>query len=161
MEEDRLFVTLGYDAPVSVLDAVTGKILATYEETAGVEEIRCVDGILILRKGGNLVVAVDVETGRKLWEVTGRIQQFSLAAQNGRVFYQDGAAVLCLRVSDGEEFWRAQGKSPASLLVIHDGRVLLLRKQQIEALSADTGKSIWAVNSRVGRNELFVANKQL
>jgi outer membrane protein assembly factor BamB len=158
---DRLFVTLGYDAPVSVLDAATGKILATYEETAGVEEIRCVDGILILRKGGNLVVAVDVETGRKLWEVTGRIQQFSLAAQNGRVFYQDGAAVLCLRVSDGEEFWRAQGKSPASLLVIHDGRVLLLRKQQIEALSADTGKSIWAVNSRVGRNELFVANKQL
>ena len=158
---DRLFVTLGYDAPVSVLDAATGKILATYEETAGVEEIRCVDGILIIRKGGNLVMAFDAGTGSKIWQATGRIQQFSLAAQNGRVFYQDGAAVLCLRVSDGEELWRTQGKSPASLLVVHDGRVLLLRKQQIEALSAETGGNLWAVSTRAGRNELFVANKQL
>ncbi|TKJ38148.1 MAG: hypothetical protein CEE38_05155 [Planctomycetes bacterium B3_Pla] len=158
---DRLFVTLGYDAPVSVLDAATGKILATYEETAGVEEIRCVDGILIIRKGGNMVMAFDAGTGSKLWEATGRIQQFSLAAQNGRVFYQDGAAVLCLRVGDGEELWRTQGKSPASLLVVGDGRVLLLRKQQIEALSAETGESLWAVSARAGRNELFVANKQL
>ena len=158
---DKLFITLGYDSPVSVLDAATGKILTTYEETDGTEEIRCIEGILLLRKGKDMLAAIDTETGKKLWEVTGRIQQFSLAAQNGRVFYQDGAKVLCLRASDGKELWRSQGQSPASLLVVHDGRVLLSRKQQLEALSAKTGESIWSVNARVERSELFAANGKL
>ncbi len=158
---DKLFITLGYDSPVSVLDAATGEILTTYEETDGTEEIRCIEGILLLRKGKDMLAAIDTETGKKLWEVTGRIQQFSLAAQNGRVFYQDGAKVLCLRASDGKELWRSQGQSPASLLVVHDGRVLLSRKQQLEALSAKTGESIWSVNARVERSELFAANGKL
>jgi outer membrane protein assembly factor BamB len=158
---DKLFITLGYDSPVSVLDAATGKILTTYEETDGTEEIRCIEGILLLRKGKDMLAAIDTETGKKLWEVTGRIQQFSLAAQNGRVFYQDGAKVLCLRASDGKELWRSQGQSPASLLVVHDSRVLLSRKQQLEALSAKTGESIWSVNARVERSELFAANGKL
>jgi len=158
---DRLFITLGYNSPVSVLDAATGKVLTTYEDTDGAEEIRCIEEILVLRKGRNILAAIDTETGRKLWEVTGRIQQFSWAAQNGRIFYQDGAKVLCLRAGDGEELWSSQGQSPASMLVACDGRVLLSRKQQLEALSAKTGESIWAVNVRPGRNELFVANEKL
>ena len=158
---DRLFITLGYDSPVSVLDAATGKILTTYEQTHGTEEIRCIEEILVLRKGKNILAAIDTDTGRKLWEVTGRIQQFSWAAQNGRVFYQDGARVLCLGAGDGKELWSSQGQSPASMLVVYDGRVLLLRKQQLEALSAKTGERIWAINVRPGRNELFVANEKL
>ncbi len=161
VQGDKLFITLGYYSPVSVLDAATGKILTTYEETDGTEEIRCIEGILLLRKGKDMLAAIDTETGKKLWEVTGRIQQFSLAAQNGRVFYQDGVKVLCLRASDGKELWRSQGQSPASLLVVHDGRVLLSRKQQLEALSAKTGESIWSVNARVERSELFAANGKL
>jgi outer membrane protein assembly factor BamB len=108
------------------------------------------------------VTAVNARTAERLWETAGKIQPLSLAAQNGRVFYQDGQEVVCLSASDGGELWRAKGKSPASSLVVHDDRVLLLsRKQQLEALSAETGDRIWAVNARAGRNELFVANKQL
>ena len=158
---ERLFITLGYDSPVSALDAATGRVLTTYEQTDGAEEIRCIGGILMYRKGKNTLAAIATHTGKKLWEVTGGIQQFSWAAQNGRVFYQDGAKVLCLRASDGEELWRSQGQSPASMLVVYDGRVLLSRKQQLEALSAKTGESIWAANARPGRNELFVANEKL
>jgi len=96
---DKLFVTLGYDSPISVLDAATGMVLTTYEETAGTEEIRCIEGILLFRKGKNFLAAIDTETGKKLWEVTGKIQPFSWAAQDGRVYYQDGAKVVCLRGS--------------------------------------------------------------
>jgi len=158
---DKLFITLGYDSPVSALDAATGEVVTTYEETDGTEEIRCIDGILIYRKGKNILAATDIESGKKLWEVTGKIQQFSWGAQDGKVLYQDGAKVLCLRASDGEELWRSQGQSPASLLLINDGRVLLSRKQGLEALSAKTGRSIWSIDAKAGRNELFVASGKL
>jgi outer membrane protein assembly factor BamB len=155
---DELFITLAYDSPVSKLDAATGDILTTYADTDGTEEIRCIDGMIIYRKGKNSLAALVTDTGKKLWEITGRIQPFSWAAQAGKVFYQDGTKVVCLRASDGEELWRSQGQSPASMLVACDGKVLLSRKQGLEALSAKTGESIWSVNARAGRNELFVAN---
>ena len=158
---ERLFITLGYDSPVSALDAATGNVLATYEETDGAEEIRCVEGILMYRKGKDILGAIWIHTGKKLWEVTGNIQPFSWAVQNGRVLYQDGAKVLCLRMSDGEELWHSQGQTVASLLVVNDNRVLLSRKQGLEALSAKTGQRIWSIDARAGRNELFVANGKL
>jgi outer membrane protein assembly factor BamB len=166
---ERLFITLGYDSPISALDAATGSVLMTYEETAGAEEIRCIEGILVYRRGKNTLAAIAIHGGKKLWEVTGKIQPFSWAVQNGRVIYQDGAKVVCLRTSDGEELWRSQGQSAASLLVesaasllvVNDGRVLLSRKQGLEALSTETGKSIWSEKARAGRNELFAANGKL
>jgi len=100
---DRLFMTLGYDAPISVLDAATGEILPTYEGTEGTEEIRCIQEILILRKGKNIVMAIDTKTGKKLWETTGKIQPLSLAAQGDKVFYQDGQTLICRRVNDGRD----------------------------------------------------------
>ena len=38
---DRVYVTLGYRAPVSVLDAKTGQLLRVLEQTANTEEIVC------------------------------------------------------------------------------------------------------------------------
>ena len=158
---DKLFITLAYDSPVSVLDAATGKVLTTYKETDGTEEIRCIEGILLFRKGNNILAAIDTETGRKLWEVTGKIQQLSWAAQDGKVFYQDGARVVCLSVRDAEQLWHSQSQTVASLIIVNEGKVLLSRKQGLEALSARTGESIWSVNAKAGRNELFVANEKL
>jgi hypothetical protein len=45
---DRVFVTLGLNAPVSALDAATGETVRTYESTAGTEEILLADGVLYL-----------------------------------------------------------------------------------------------------------------
>jgi len=160
-QADRVFVTLGYDAPISVLDAATGEILATFEATKGTEEIRCLDDILILRKGGNLVMAIDTKTAKLLWEATGKIQPLTLAAQDGRVFYQEGQQLLCLRLRDGKQMWAVPANSPASLIVVHDDSVFVSNKQGLQAVSVETGRSIWAVNARLGRRELFVANRKL
>jgi outer membrane protein assembly factor BamB len=160
-EGERVFVTLGYKAGVSVLDAATGEVLTTYKGTEGTEEVRCLEGVLILLKGKNLIIAIDISTGKKLWEASGKIQPLSLAAQDGKVFYQDGQTLLCLRVTDGKELWRVPGKSPVSLLVVHDDSILLLSRRVLQALSVDTGKNIWTVDAGVRRNELFVANNQL
>jgi hypothetical protein len=45
--DQHVYVTLGLDAPVSKVDATTGKILATYETAPHAEEILHVDGKLI------------------------------------------------------------------------------------------------------------------
>jgi outer membrane protein assembly factor BamB len=46
--EDRVFVTLGIDAPVTALDAATGETILTYEGSEDTEEIIASNGELIL-----------------------------------------------------------------------------------------------------------------
>ena len=157
---DRLFVTLEHGAPVTVIDAATGEDVTVYQGTEGAEELRCLDGVLLLRKARTAVVAIDTRTGTTLWEAPGRIQPQTLAADDGRVFYQAGQAVRCVGLRDGKERWQAQVETPLSLLLVRGGRVVLSGKKLLEALSAETGKSLWKTGG-VGRAELFIAGQHL
>ncbi|MCD6394070.1 MAG: PQQ-binding-like beta-propeller repeat protein [Planctomycetes bacterium] len=127
---DSVFAPLGLSAPVSRLDAVTGKILTTYEETAGAEEILFDDGILLVvtgspaaeqaaihpdwkakGAGGNekSVVAIDTQKDELLWtwrEKNGAyLMPLSIAANNQRVFLQAGGEMLCLNLKTGKILW--------------------------------------------------------
>ena len=50
---DRVYVTLGIDAPLSVLDARTGETVATFDDTKVTEEILVSDGLLLLSVAGD------------------------------------------------------------------------------------------------------------
>ena len=68
---DSVYATLGYHAPVSELDAATGKVLRTYEGTEDTREILCCKGVLILsvyREGRLKVMAIEANTAQVLWE---------------------------------------------------------------------------------------------
>jgi outer membrane protein assembly factor BamB len=45
-QDDRVYVTLGIEAPLTALDAATGKTIRTYEGTAATEEVLFADGTL-------------------------------------------------------------------------------------------------------------------
>ncbi|MBN1673914.1 MAG: PQQ-binding-like beta-propeller repeat protein [Kiritimatiellae bacterium] len=45
---ERVYVTLGLDAPLSALDAATGQTVRTYEGSGGTEEVIASDGVLFL-----------------------------------------------------------------------------------------------------------------
>jgi outer membrane protein assembly factor BamB len=79
---DRVYVTLGFHAPVSELDAETGRIIKTYDQTLGVSEILLYKNRMILsvsrtrptRKPGEKyeavgkdIVVLDPRSGRTLW----------------------------------------------------------------------------------------------
>jgi hypothetical protein len=49
---DKVYATLNIDAPLSELDAATGKTLRTYEDTAVTEEILLSDGVLFVVVAG-------------------------------------------------------------------------------------------------------------
>ena len=133
---ERVFVTLGYGAPVTALDAATGKTLLTYRGTEGTDEIVYADGVLYLAVGDpqaqrqatarrsptvpppkKKVMAVDANSGRVLWERsdgdTVGLMPLTLAVGGGRVYFQNTKAIVCLGAKHGQLLWRA--RRPVSL----------------------------------------------
>ncbi len=160
---DRVFVTLGYEAPVSILDAGTGETLHTCAGSAGTEEILCTDGRLILvakRNEKRMLLCADSATGALLWQrqPQARYQMSTVAAAEGCAFVVDGTNVICLGLTDGKETWRSPlparppGKfrwHPGISLIASDGVLLVLQeesrgKNALEARAIDTGKLLWS-----------------
>ena len=130
---DRLYVTLGYKAPVSELDARTGEILRTFEGTDPTGEILHLDGTLILTlySGDRLkVMALDVKTGKPRWTTESTYggstvdyikwgnkyhtfkppkldASLNTAADRRVVAFIDGADIVCLDADTGRQRWRS------------------------------------------------------
>ncbi len=126
--KDRVYVTLGYGAPVSVLDGATGKLVNTFKKTDDALEIIHQDGVLYVACGdvdiakvkklrsasppptNKRLVAIKADTGKVLWENDGKdtreLMPLTLAFSNGRVFFQNPDEIVCLKASDGKEEWR-------------------------------------------------------
>jgi len=129
---DRVYVTLGLDKPVTALDAASGELIRSYDETEGTEEILCSDGMLFVVIGnptameslrrawardeaapavGKSIMALRADTGEVLWkrteDETGYVMPSTLAVAGSRVFYQNAKHVACLDRGSGRELWRA------------------------------------------------------
>ena len=129
---DKVYVTLGYSAPVSQLDARTGEILKTYDGTEKTCEILYRDGTLVLSVlagDGVKVMTVDASSGEKLWETDKiydgtTVDYFKRQAMRGRmkvskldptlntatdgesIAFIDGPDIVCLDYETGREKWR-------------------------------------------------------
>ena len=135
---ETVFATLGAEAPVTALDAATGKVKRVYDGTARADEVLCTGPRLLLTinppdsarpavagKGespapppGKEVCAVDVETGRVLWKK---------------------GPFTGIRAGKGQDpFGRLE-------LVAGDGKVFLLTPEAIECLSEQTGQRLWRI----------------
>ncbi|MGD8238200.1 MAG: PQQ-binding-like beta-propeller repeat protein [Armatimonadota bacterium] len=131
---DRVYVTLGFNAPLTALDAATGETVRTYPGTEFTSEILHQDGLLVLavnesaQKPGRSaeqspekkrVVAIQAETGQPLWQKGGfvgvsskadaleRITHLLMAIGDGRVYFVEDDAVVSLDLANGAELWRA------------------------------------------------------
>ncbi|MFH1718953.1 MAG: PQQ-binding-like beta-propeller repeat protein, partial [Planctomycetota bacterium] len=131
---DRVYVTLGLDAPLSVLDAATGETVRTFDGTKATEEIIFSDGVLFLlvndaadkpdydgrgrfAKGSNgkfwdesprKIAAVRADSGEVLWTHRSRVLPATLAADRKRVVFHDGESIVCLDRNNGENVWRSE-----------------------------------------------------
>ena len=134
---DRAYVTLGLDAPVSVLDAATGKTLRVLAGSEKTEEIiHHKNTVLTVIGDPNIlddeapkvsgywelstkrkptvnksIVAYKADTGKVLWTKTDKslayLAPLSLTALAERVFYLDNESLHCVNVTDGSEVWKA------------------------------------------------------
>ncbi|MFH1923657.1 MAG: PQQ-binding-like beta-propeller repeat protein, partial [Planctomycetota bacterium] len=131
---DRVYVTLGFNAPLTALDAATGEILATYPGTDFTDEVLYHEGTLILsvneaaQKPGRAidnppekksVLAINAGTGQLLWkkgsflgvssrgDIGERITHLTPVVGGQGVFLLEEDAVVALDLKTGEELWRA------------------------------------------------------
>jgi outer membrane protein assembly factor BamB len=134
---DRVYVTLGLEAPVSALDAATGQTLLTFPGSEKTEEIIWHDDVLLAAVGDPAIanreadkvfgywelsvdqkpgapktlVAYRASTGEVLWRKTGEnlayLVPLSLAAQDGKAFFMDNESLHCVDLTTGDDLWQA------------------------------------------------------
>jgi outer membrane protein assembly factor BamB len=137
-DAERVYVTLGYDAGVSILDAATGAVIRRCAGTENTDEILYSDGVLlaVVRKdrpgmgkakeggkpgvgneaeqvaGTDRLMALDAATGQRLWQTpSNAISQHCVAIEDGRVFFHSLDHLVCLDLRTGKERWRTSSQS--------------------------------------------------
>jgi len=132
--DDRVYVTLGFNAELTALDAATGEVVRRYEGTELTDEILYQDGLLILSINNDPqgpgevkvkppvtkdVAVFDAKTGVRRWSAgdfvgnstkTGpveRVTHLLLVALGNQVFLLDRDAVVSLDLKTGRQLWRS------------------------------------------------------
>ncbi len=159
--DDEVFVTLGYNAPLTALDAATGETLRSYEGSDATEEIIHTNGrlFLVVRKGKaelqdyapihgrvgdqahvrslfwneepRVVMAFDATTGEQLWAKQTRISPLTLAADGSQIFFHNGERVISLDQKSGELAWETDPVSRRESFTFNFGPRLVVHKDVV------------------------------
>ncbi len=179
--DDRVYVTLGIDQPVTSLDAASGKLVTTFKGTENTRQIiRTRDRLVMLagssqvaihtRRGekqlaSRIVIAADPKTGETLWRKKISVDALlPLVATDDAILYQTRANLVCLNAKSGKENWKAI--HPAAIasegnnrwqwatptLVAIKGVVYVADFRKLAAFSLDDGKALWDCSSTAGFN---------
>jgi len=177
--DDRVYVPLGPDKPVTALEAATGKVMMTCKGSEHTRQIIHTGNRLIMLTGSSQVaihmnperkesarrsiVAADVETGGILWrkEISNETL-LPLAVSGDALLYQTSKHLVCLKLTSGDEKWRiahpvhlANPKNrmwqwASPTLTAHNGIVYVADFRSLSAISVDNGKALWECSSREG-----------
>ena len=154
---DRVYVALGLHAPLSILDAATGKTLRVCDQTAGTEEI--------IWHNGTLLLAIRKVTGER----TAQLAKWTkLSTQKDSPLYdRDTAApllkllratedkaetsVMALDAATGRELWMKTGADTDKLapltLSAMGAKVFYQTTNHIACVDLATGRKLWQASA--------------
>jgi len=134
---DRVYVTLGVDAPLTALDAATGKTVRTYGQTKATEEILCDDGVLLLSVAGKgqPLRSDPKKTYADLREIK--------AANTGPLWTQAPRTVMAVQAESGKVLWSTKSNVVSLSLAAGAGGVLFHDGKKIQCLDRGSGKVRW------------------
>ncbi|MHC4400786.1 MAG: outer membrane protein assembly factor BamB family protein, partial [Planctomycetota bacterium] len=154
---DRVYVTLGFHAPLTALDAATGETVKVYPDTEGTEEILCQKGVLLL-------VVSEVTDARlaeyKKWEELTAQTASPLHLRDTRtplvsafrsVENRAARTILAVESATGQVLWKKAGEDtaglrPLSLRACGD-RVYCEKQGDLHCFELKTGKTVWTAPS--------------
>jgi len=132
---DRVYATLGLDAPVSMLDAATGQTLLTYEGSQQTEELILHDGVLLTAIGDPNIMDDEAPKVFGYWELS--VDREPTVAKS----------IVAYRASTAEVLWRKTGENLARLaplsLVAHRDKAFFLDNENLHCVDLQTGESLW------------------
>ncbi len=135
--EDRVYVTLGLDAPLTVLDAATGRTIRTYDGTKTTEEAITSDGVLFLLVTDSPVKWKDFRPkSTYIWDPKER-------ANADWAWDEKERRIMAVQADTGKVLWqKAQRVTPLTLaadsgyIYFHDG-------QNVVCLDRTSGRQKW------------------
>ncbi len=140
----KVYVTLGYRAPVSVLDAGTGARIRTFEHTADADEILCVGDTLLVRRRETIP---NYPSGAEAWNIHVRAEA---AKKTPKAWTQlpevekQPSSIVAVDVETGQLRWQAEcGPVMALSLAATDERVCYHTFEEVVCLRVTDGKELW------------------
>ncbi len=182
--DDRVYVTLGIDAPVSVLDAATGETVHELADSAGAEEliVAGTNVYALVNKGAfeladykpkfnvgdqarvrkefhwneepRQLMAFDTASGRQLWKKESTVAPLTMSSDGERVFYHDGEKVVARDRANGEEEWSSEPIDRRQQIQFNFGPKLVIHNGIL--LFAGGDREMHAMNTKTGK-ELWTA----
>ena len=144
--DDRVYVTLGSDAPLSALDAATGQTLTTYAGTEHTLEV-ALQGRALVVAGAS---ATEEEKARRRGDRPGLVE-----VRSQRPPYAENyppKRILAIDAASGRPLWNKSDGDTAELLpttlAVSGGRVFFQNAEKIACLDAASGKPVWRVPRR-------------
>lgn len=146
VDGDRIYATLSYNAPLSVLDAATGEVIKEIEETADTTAIFVHNGVVLALTSGEFkgLVAVDTQTYKVLWKTGYAIGDAGCTAVEDKVVAFVNGSLKAFDLHSGKELWSV--KSPCKnliTLVAHPDVVVQMDRSNLVAFSTKEGKLLW------------------
>jgi len=142
---DRVYVSLGYGEPVTVLDAATGKQFTTLAGTSGAREL--------LLTGGVLYVLADDMTAAQHNE---RKKWINRTAPTLKIWYRfpreafpmyGSQRIVAIKTGTGKLLWKQEFKAPGEIapatMAVNDGRICFQSVSHVVCLDAVEGSELW------------------
>jgi len=134
---DRVYATLGIDAPVSILDAATGETVATCEDTPFTGEI-------VVAEDTALLVA-DTQKSRlpEFRRVASYVWSNTQAANTGWGWKGETRRVMACDATTGKQRWGREFPVAPCSLVANAERVVFHDGQRLICLDRRSGQTLW------------------
>ena len=135
--DNRVYVTLGINAPVSVLDATSGKTLRTLKGTEGTEEILCADGMLYL--------VINPKAPRRPWATKEYANLDDVRGESELWTWKDTPRrVVALDAATGNNAWSSTSPVLPMTLTVDGDRVYYHDGSSVVALDRPSGRKAWS-----------------
>jgi len=141
----RVFVTLGYKAPLTVLEAATGQEIRTIPGTEGTDEIVLSDGVVLLCVREALSVASPPKPNPN------QKKRRRLNPHEWTISPPGEAAIVAVDAESGRVLWKRDPEPVVVLTLVASGkRVCYHDRKEIVCLGLKTGEKQWATPCRPG-----------
>jgi outer membrane protein assembly factor BamB len=134
--DDSVYVTLGINAPLTALDAATGKTIRTYDGTKTAEEIVTCDGVLFLLVNPSREPVRYAEESAHCWDERDR-------ASKTWAWDEKDRWLMAVEADTGNELWKKQQRVVPLTLAADRRHVFFHDGQKVVCLDRTNGEQVW------------------